>query len=110
MSAEVERRGKAFAYALRCLNGVSDVLYMFEDDRKLIASKPRYDVARAKAGLEPSRGRNQQLIADLVAQAVVYNLEAVQIQEQHSECIPLALLNFRQRMSQAFHKQHAIRQ
>ena len=49
-------------------------------------------------------------VADLMAKAVVYYLEAIQVEKQHSKCVPLAFFHLSQGVGQTFHKQHAIRQ
>ena len=61
------------------LPGVADVL---EQHGELVAAEPRDGVAGAQAGLEPPRDRHQQLVARGVAEAVVDDLEAVEVEEE----------------------------
>ena len=54
-------------------------------DRELVAAEPRDDVVRAAVLLDAARHRDQELVADGVAQAVVDQLEAVEVEEHHAE-------------------------
>src|SRR5205814_3729793 len=56
-----------------------------QEDRELVAAEPRQDVPLPQARLEAARRRDQQLVADHVAEAVVDDLEAVEIEIQHRE-------------------------
>ena len=69
------------AMALACASSFSAV----QADGELVAAEPRQRVALPQAGLEPPRRRDQQLVADQVAEAVVDDLEAVEIEVQHGE-------------------------
>ena len=62
------------------LAGVADVV---EQERELVAAEPRDGVAGAQDGLQPPRDGDQQRVADVVAERVVDELEAVEVQEEH---------------------------
>lgn len=53
-----------------------------EQDREFIATEPRQRIAVAQRALQASRRRDQQLIPDGVAEAVVDRLEAIEIEEE----------------------------
>ena len=61
-------------------SGVDDVL---EQHGELVAAEPRDGVAGAQRGRDAPGERDQQVVADRVAEAVVDELEAVDVQEQH---------------------------
>ena len=70
------------------------VLDAVEQDRELVAPEPGDGVLAARrattvrgaqAPLQPARERDQQLIPDEVAEAVVDHLETVEVQEQDGE-------------------------
>ena len=65
--------------------GLSVVAEPVEEDREFVAAEPGQRVAVAQARLEPARGGDQQLVADQVAEAVVDDLEAVEIEVEHGE-------------------------
>src|SRR5690349_7597372 len=54
-----------------------------EKDREFVAAETCDDVARPDAGFELLRDRNQQLVADSMAEAVVDQLKAVEIEKEH---------------------------
>ena len=61
---------------------VGDVLEL-EQHGELVAAHARDGVARAQRGVEPQRDGLQQPVAGLVAERVVDDLEAVEVEEQH---------------------------
>ena len=56
-----------------------------QQNRELVAAQPGERVALPQARLEPARHRDQQLVADQVAEAVVDDLEAIEIEIEHRE-------------------------
>ena len=58
---------------------------VFEEDRELVAAQARDRISGAQAGLQSARDPDQQLIADHVAETVVDDLEAVEVEEEHGE-------------------------
>ena len=56
-----------------------------QQNGELVAAQPRQRVSRPQARLEPARHRDQQLVADQVAEAVVDDLEAIEIEIEHRE-------------------------
>ena len=73
--------------------GLVVVVEVVQEDRELVAAEPRERVALAQARFEAARRRHQQLVADQVAETVVDDLEAVQIEIEHGErCRPGRLM------------------
>jgi hypothetical protein len=62
-----------------------DVAHVVQENRKLITTQPGTDVGRTQAALDAAGDRDEQLIAHGVAEAVVHELEVVQIEKQHSK-------------------------
>ena len=59
------------------------VVAAVEQDGELVAAEPRRQVAGAQAGAQAAGEGDQQLVADLVAEAVVDALEVVEVEEEH---------------------------
>ena len=55
---------------------------VLEQDPELIASEPRDGVAHPDRLLDPRRHRGEQFVSDLMAEAVVDELEVIEIEEQ----------------------------
>ena len=69
----------------RLLRSAGDVLYLIgtlQHQDELVPTQPRDRVLGAHAGLEPPRHCLEQLVAHLMAEAVVDGLEIVDVQEQ----------------------------
>ena len=87
--ADPQRGGRELERLLeRELDALGDaggalVVAAVEQDRELVAAEPRGQVARAQAGAQPAGEGHQQLVADLVPEAVVDALEVVEVEEQH---------------------------
>jgi hypothetical protein len=58
---------------------------LFDQDRELIATQARDCIARAHGRDDAAPGFDQQFVADRVADRVVDQLEAVEVEEQHRE-------------------------
>ena len=56
-----------------------------DEQHELVAAQARDRVAFAHAALEPIRHRAQQLVADVMAEAVVDELETIEIDEHDRE-------------------------
>ena len=65
--------------------GLRVVVQAVQEDRELVSAQPRQRVALPQARLQAPRRRDQQLVADHVAETVVDDLEAVQIEIEHGE-------------------------
>jgi hypothetical protein len=83
-------------------HGVVLVHDVVGQDRELVAAQPRQHVARAQLLLHAPRHLLQQLVAGGVAQAVVDELEAVEVQEHHGKAVALVGVAARHRAGQAF--------
>ena len=69
------------AMALACV-AVAEAV---QQNGEFVAAEPRQRISRAQARLEPPRHRGQQLVADQVAEAVVDELETIEVEIQHGE-------------------------
>src|SRR4030095_2648700 len=66
------------------------VRVLLEEDDELVATEPGHRVARATRPQDPLGDRHEHLVADLVAQAVVDELEPVEVEQQPREPAPAA--------------------
>jgi len=64
------------------LAGVAQVL---EQHGELVAAEAGDGVGRADAGAEPAGDGDEELVADLVAEAVVDDLEPVEVEEEDAD-------------------------
>jgi hypothetical protein len=69
--------------ALGQRHGVTLVADAFGQDGELVTAQPRQHVVGAQLFLHTARHLHQQLVAHVVAQAVVDELEAVEVDEHH---------------------------
>ena len=65
--------------------GLVLVAELVQENRELVAAEPGERVARPQARLEAARHRDEQLVADQVAETVVDDLEAVEIEIERRE-------------------------
>ena len=56
-----------------------------EQDGELVATDARERIAGAQAVLEPARGRDQELVAGLVPEAVIDRLETIEVEVENRE-------------------------
>ena len=82
---------------------------MREQQRELVAAEAGHGVAVADARLHARRDGLQQLIADVVAERVVDDFEAIEVEEEDRQPAVIAL-RVRQRDGQAVLEQQAVRQ
>src|SRR5438445_1819156 len=108
MAAKVKGRLQLFLNALRHVRRVTEIRNAVEQDRELVTTQARNHVNFADAMLKAAGHRNQQLIADRVAQTVVHVLESVEIQKQHGELIILVLLGAFDYKLQVLSQQSAV--
>ena len=85
---------------------LGDVL---QQQDEFVAALPAHGVGRAHAAGEPSGHLLQELVAHLVTERIVDDLEAVEVEEQHRDprCRPLGE---RQRLAHAVFQERAVRQ
>src|SRR5436305_14241567 len=81
-AAEDERLGERAGQALRQPGRVHLAGDVLEQHRKLIPTEPRHRVPRPQSTLKPRRDGGQQHVAGGVAEAVVDQLELVEVEEQ----------------------------
>ena len=70
---------------------VVDLAALVEDHHELVAAEARHDVACPQRAAQPVRHFEQEQIAGLMAERIVDDLEAVEIDEQHRETVIVAL-------------------
>ena len=117
------RRGEHFAAAdrkrraQRLLNPERDgvglllVAEPVQQNRELVAAQPRERVALPQARLEAPRHRDEQLVADQVAEAVVDDLEAIEVEIEHREPVAAApLLELLEPPPEPLHEHRAVAQ
>src|SRR5205085_7262774 len=75
MSAEIERRRKFVLDTPRHIRSFGRVRNSVEQNSELVAAQPRDHIDFTNAALESTRDRNQQLIANRVAETIVNVLE-----------------------------------
>ena len=54
-------------------------------DREFVAAEARDGVARPQHRFQPSRDRDEELVAGVVAESVVHVLEPIEVEEQHRD-------------------------
>jgi hypothetical protein len=84
---------------------VDDVL---GEDGELVAAQARHDVARAHVFLDAARRLDEELVAGAVAQAVVDQLEAVEVEIHHRELRARMRFAALDRLGQAFVEAAAV--
>jgi hypothetical protein len=67
-----------------CVTGFTDGI---GDDREFVTADASDGVFEAKTALETARDRRQQLVTDEMAERVIDDLEAVEVEEQNSEAV-----------------------
>ena len=76
------------AIALACVSS----LELVQENRELVSAEPGERVALPQARLEAARHRREQLVAHQVAETVVDDLEAVEVEIERREPAAAALL------------------
>ena len=121
---EVERSGEHGLETFGDANGVDDAPHIMEEDHELVAAEAgermlegarrlpgaHDEVAHAERLFEPPGHGLQQSVTDFVAQTVVDNLEAVQIEKQDSELTAGVGAMVRERSLEAIDQEHPVRQ
>ena len=82
----------------------------FHQQGEFVAAQPRHGVAGAAAALQAARDLDEELVAGAVPEAVVDQLEAVEVEEENGEAGGLAPLCPRERHLQPVLEQRAVRQ
>ncbi|MNM29420.1 hypothetical protein D3C81_399610 [compost metagenome] len=109
VTIEVERLVQAFEELVGDQARILAVAQFRQHDGKFIAALARQRVAAAQAVLQAQRHLLQQLVALDVAERVVDQLEAVQVDEHHGQFRQLAA-RLDHGQAQAVLEQHAVRQ
>ena len=105
--------GDARGHALGDLERVGAVdrvpVKVGEEQEELVAALPRDEIGLPSCRSQPLRRLAQQLVAGTVPQAVVDELEAVEVEEQHADRLPVPL-RARERDLQELLEHRAVRQ
>ena len=88
--------------------GLRLVIEPVQEDRELVAAEPGQGISRPQTGFEPPRYGRQELVADEVAQAVVDDLEAIEIEVQSREPAAAVFLEFLEPASKQLHEHGAV--
>ena len=108
MPAQLESRRQLPLESLRHRLGLGGVFEVVEQDGELVAAEPRHGVAGAHRRPQPARDPDEELVAGYVAEAVVDDLEAVEVEEEHGEPISRVPLGAAAGELQVIHKQGAV--
>ena len=87
LAGDVERLRQRAAQPSGGDRGHRRVARAAAQDRELVAAQARDQVALAHGGPEPLRDLDQQAVAGLVPEAVVDDLEVVEVEEQHRDAL-----------------------
>ena len=82
----------------------------FEQDGELVAAEARHGVARSQMLENALADRNEEAIAYLMAEAVVDQLEAVEVDEQHGKAVRGRAARLEQRPVEQLGEQRAVGQ
>jgi hypothetical protein len=106
LERDLQRRQDALGDHRR-LAGVADVV---EQERELVAAQARDRVVGTQCRKQPLGDGLEQLVADVVAQRVVDDLEAVEVEEQHrGAAVGVMAARAADRLVEAVEEQHAVR-
>src|SRR5436190_14863967 len=75
----------------RRMRRIGNVVDVIEDDGKFIAAQTRHHIAGTQAGFQPPRNADQQLVADVMTETVVDDLETVEVQKERGEQVFLTV-------------------
>jgi hypothetical protein len=109
--ADRERCAQRFLNPERDRVGLLLVLELVEENRELVAAEAGERVPLPQARLETARDRHQELVSDQVAEAVVDDLEAIEVEIKRGEAAAAAaLLEFLESAAEPFDEYGAVAQ
>src|ERR687887_440845 len=76
-------------------------------DRELVAAEPGHGIAGPERPVETPGDDREKLVAGLVAERIVHELEAIQVEEEDRDAVALAL-GPRQGQPDTIEEQHAV--
>src|SRR5690606_19512507 len=82
LAFQSERRPQRMADSCRYGEHVACRSHVLDEHREFISAKPRYHVTATRRVQQPLGSGNQQTVALLMTERVVYGLEVVEIEEQ----------------------------
>ena len=98
----LDRLHQAVGDVLRLLGGGAA-----EEHRELVAAEASREVDRPDARLDAPGDGDQELVADVVAEAVVDRLEVVEVEEEHCRATDVAVV---ERAADPLREEHPVRQ
>jgi len=110
VSVDVECPGEFFMNPVRNGGGLVQCLQMLKQYGEFIAAIAGDQVMRAQTAAQALGDGHQQAVAKTVAQAVIDQLETVEVQEQHGEALLLRLPALLQNLAEPVKEEVAVRQ
>ena len=108
--ADRKRRAERVLDPERDRVGLRGLDQAVEENRELVAAQPGQRVTGAQARLEPPRHGNQQIVAHQVTQAVVHELEAIEIEIERREPPAAMLLEILEPLPEPLDEHRAVAQ
>ena len=109
LASQLEGGAQSLGDALGHLGGLVQAGDVFQEDGELVPAETRERVSRAQALLETPACRDEQTVPLLVPEAVVHQLEVVQVHEEHGDLV-VASIRAGQGVFQAVREQGPVRQ
>src|SRR6185503_13087464 len=110
MRADVEWSRQSILNSLGDFDRFSRVVDIFGHHREFISTKPRERIGGPHASFKPPRERDKQLVAYQMTEAIVDDLEAVEVEEQQGEHPLRHPLDARHCKPQMIHEERPARQ
>ena len=105
-----DRRAERGQHAPAEVLGHRRAVEVFGEDRVLVAAQPRHHVGAAHGADDAAAGLDQQLVADCMPHAIVDQLEAIEVEEQHGEAGVGVAARAADRARQPFQQLHPVGQ
>src|SRR5205807_1952521 len=106
--ADMKRNAKLVLNALGHAHGVGEVID-FKEDREFVAAEPRDRVGGAQRAAQPFADADEEHVAERVAEAVVDDFEAIEIDEEDRELMTAAAARALHHTFEPVHEQGAVR-
>ena len=110
MPADVEREPQLLLDSLRDPRRRAAIADVVEEDGELVAAQAGHGVVDAKAADEPRGEADQEPVSREVAQAVVHELETVEVEEEHGEAVLVPPAAVRHGLTQTVEEQRPVGQ
>ena len=110
VAADRERYLQRFLDAFGDHGRVAHVDDPLQQDRELVTTQPRHDVAAAYTGFETARDGYEHFVADVMAHRVVDQLEAIDVEEEDGEQSVLSAARAMRGVRQPPHEERSVGQ